>query len=236
MVFTPSRQRGLESSRLEQTRLQQEDKTPPPRNEAADFRIGVKIRELRKSRGVTLQVMAGEVGFSPALLSQIENQNVSPPIATLARIARYFDVPMAFFFEEEGNKGDYEVVRADERRPIRRVINPWGADHGYTYEALCSSARERGMEPFLLTIAPGVRDEESLYNHEGHEFLFVLEGQVVMLLGNERIALNEGDSLYFDSSLDHRMLNPGDRPGKVLAVITRNEPAKRRHRKERADL
>jgi mannose-6-phosphate isomerase-like protein (cupin superfamily) len=144
---------------------------------------------------------------------------------------------MASFFDEETGRGDFEVVRASDRKTIRRVINPLGTDHGYTYEALCSFGGNRSMEPFLLTVEPGVRDEESLYSHEGQEFLFVLEGTVLMLLGNERVELNEGDSLYFNSSLKHRMLNPGARPSRVLAVITRGEAGKtRRRRKERADL
>ena len=207
-----------------------------PHREPSEFRIGSKIKQLRRERGATLQTMAEEIGFSPALISQIENRNVSPPIATLARIARYFDVPMAYFFDEDEAQGRYEVVRRAERKMIRRVINPLGTDHGYTYESLCSHGGDRAMEPFLLTVEPGVRDEESLYSHEGQEFLHVLEGRVVMLLGADRVELDAGDSLYFDSALKHRMLNPGSGPSRVLAVIARNEPKTRRRRKERADL
>lgn len=213
-------------------------KIAKPAAEQGDFRIGAKIKGLRRERGITLKTMADEIGFSPALISQIENQNVSPPIATLAKIARYFDVPMASFFDEEVHgHADYEVVRAAERKRVRRVINPLGTDHGYTYEALCTGTGVRSMEPFLLTVEPGVRDEESLYSHEGQEFLYVLEGRVLMLLGNDRVELETGDSLYFNSSLKHRMLNPGNRPSRVLAVITRGENGKaRKRRKERADL
>lgn len=208
-----------------------------PNGDSGDFRIGVKIKELRRERGITLKTMAEEIGFSPALISQIENQNVSPPIATLAKIARYFDVPMASFFDEaEKSDAKYEVVRGAERKRIRRVINPLGTDHGYSYDALCSHGAERSMEPFLLTVEPGVRDEESLYSHEGQEFLFVLEGKVLMLLGDDRVELAAGDSLYFNSSLKHRMLNPGPDPSRVLAVIARGETKSRKRRKERADL
>lgn len=208
----------------------------PKAAEPEDFRIGTKIKALRRERGITLQTMAAEIGFSPALISQIENHNVSPPIATLARIARYFEVTMASFFDEAAGEADYEVVRAAERKRVRRVINPLGTDHGYTYEALCSHGGRREMEPFLLTVEPGLRDEESLYSHEGQEFLFVLEGKVLMLLGGDRVELGAGDSLYFNSSLKHRMLNPGSRPSRVLAVIARGEGKTRRRRKERADL
>ncbi|MCK5913067.1 MAG: helix-turn-helix transcriptional regulator, partial [Desulfuromusa sp.] len=62
-----------------------------------EFNIGQKIKTLRKERKLTLQDVANETGFSPALISQIENNNVSPPIATLSKIARFFDVKMSYF-------------------------------------------------------------------------------------------------------------------------------------------
>ncbi|HEX9873978.1 MAG TPA: helix-turn-helix transcriptional regulator, partial [Deferrimonas sp.] len=62
-----------------------------------EFNIGVKIKALRKARKLTLQDVARETGFSPALISQIENNNVSPPIATLSKIARFFNVKVGHF-------------------------------------------------------------------------------------------------------------------------------------------
>src|SRR5512145_2085568 len=68
---------------------------------AEEFDIGAKIKALRTSKKKTLQEVANETGFSPALISQVENNNVSPPIATLSKIARFFDVKIGTFFDEE---------------------------------------------------------------------------------------------------------------------------------------
>jgi len=65
------------------------------------------------------------------------------------------------------------------------------------------------MEPFLLTVDPGMRDEENLYSHEGEEFLMILDGEAELLLEEERIVLAEGDCVYFESSLKHRLLSHG---------------------------
>ena len=76
------------------------------------------------------------------------------------------------------------------------------------------------MEPFLLTVnerAP----EETLYSHEGEEFLLILEGSAEILLDNERYTLNAGDAVYLDSSVKHRLLLKENRPIQVLAVVTR---------------
>ena len=58
----------------------------------SEYNIGSKLKELRKAKKLTLQDVASETGFSAALISQIENNNISPPIATLSKIANFFDV------------------------------------------------------------------------------------------------------------------------------------------------
>jgi len=165
-----------------------------------DFNIGSKIKKLRKLRKLTLQDVARETGFSPALISQIENNNVSPPIATLSKLARFFDVKIGIFFEEEEAERKYEIVRKGERRVVSRVISKAGTGHGYTYEALSFRKRNKKMEPFVLTVTERAKEEE-LYNHDGEEFLLILQGRAEVLLEDERFILEAGDAVYFDASL-----------------------------------
>ncbi len=185
-----------------------------------DFNIGAKIKKLRKARKLTLQDVARETGFSPALISQIENNNVSPPIATLSKISRFFDVKMGHFFEEEEEESKYEVVRKDGRRVVSRVISKAGTGHGYVYEALSFRKRNKKMEPFMVTVSERP-DEETLYNHEGEEFLLILKGKAEVILDEERLILEEGDAIYFDSELKHRLLSYDGEELQVLAVVTR---------------
>jgi len=194
--------------------------TIPARDHVMDFNIGSKIKKLRKARKLTLQDVARETGFSPALISQIENNNVSPPIATLSKLARFFDVKIGIFFEEEEAERRYEVVRKGERRVVSRVISKAGTGHGYTYEALSFRKRNKKMEPFLLTVTERAKEEE-LYNHDGEEFLLILQGRAEVLLEDERIVLEEGDAVYFDASLKHRLLACEGTAVQVLAVVTR---------------
>jgi transcriptional regulator with XRE-family HTH domain len=189
---------------------------------AEDFHIGAKIKSLRQLRKKTLQEVADETGFSPALISQVENNNVSPPIATLAKIAKVLGVRVGYFFRDDGPEEAYEVVRRGERPAVTRVISSTGGQHGYTYDALTYKKRDKIMEPFLLSVDAGMRDEETLYSHEGEEFLLVLEGEAELLLEKERIVLREGDSVYFESTLRHRLLSHGSGQGaKVLAVLAK---------------
>lgn len=190
--------------------------TPPE-----EFDIGAKIKGLRTAKKKTLQEVADETGFSPALISQIENNNVSPPIATLSRIAKVLGVRVGYFFKDEGPEEEYEVIRKGERPVVTRVISRTGGQHGYTYHALTYKKRDKAMEPFILSVDAGVMDDSNLYSHEGEEFLLILEGESELLLGDERILLKEGDSVYFQSNLKHRLISHGGKGAKVLAVLTR---------------
>jgi transcriptional regulator with XRE-family HTH domain len=185
-----------------------------------EYNIGAKIKKLRLAKKLTLQSVAKETGFSPALISQIENNNVSPPIATLSRIAKFFDVKVGMFFTEDEEEYKFEVVRKSERKVIPRVISRSGTSQGYSYESLSFRKQNKKMEPFLLTVTEKVA-EENTYSHDGEEFLFIMKGNAELLLDNDRISLEEGDCVYFDSSLKHRLLSRDGSEVQVLAVVTR---------------
>ena len=185
-----------------------------------DYNIGAKIKKLRLAKKMTLQAVAKETGFSPALISQIENNNVSPPIATLSKIAKFFDVKIGIFFTEDEEEHRFEVVRKGERKLIPRVISRSGTSQGYSYESLSFRKQNKKMEPFLLTVTEKA-SEENTYSHDGQEFLFIMKGVAELLLDEERIVLEEGDCVYFDSSLKHRLLTKDGAEVKVLAVVTR---------------
>jgi transcriptional regulator with XRE-family HTH domain len=185
-----------------------------------EYNIGQKIKKLRLAKKLTLQAVARETGFSPALISQIENNNVSPPIATLSRIAKFFDVKVGMFFTEDEEECRYEVVRAADRKVVSRVISRAGTSQGYSYESLSFRKQNKKMEPFLLSVTD-MASEENTYSHDGEEFLYIMSGTAELILDDERLALEAGDCIYFDSSIRHRLLSKDGSEVKVLAVVSR---------------
>lgn len=185
-----------------------------------NYNIGAKIKALRHSRKLTLQAVARETGFSPALISQIENNNVTPPIATLSRIAKFFEVKIGLFFEDEEKEGRFEIVRAYERKTGPREISRAGTHQGYSCEWLTFQKQYKKMEPFLISSTEHAL-EESTFSHEGEEFMYVLKGNAELVLDEHRVVLNEGDSIYFDSRLKHRVFSKDGDEVSVLAVVTR---------------
>ena len=185
-----------------------------------DYKIGAKIKNLRRAKKLTLQDVASETGFSTALISQIENNNVSPPIATLSRIASFFDVKIGHFFIESEEECRFEVLRANEHSTIPRVVSRDGTSQGYFYASLSLRKLHKRMEPFLITLNEKVM-HTSTYCHDGEEFLFIMKGSAELLMEDQRIILHEGDCVYFDSHLQHRLVSLGENEVSVMAVVAR---------------
>ncbi|MFH1539670.1 MAG: cupin domain-containing protein [bacterium] len=183
-----------------------------------EISVADRIKKLRKEKGCSLQELAEKSGFSSALLSQIENHLESPPLGTLSKIARALDVEIGYFFEET-REAPYTIVRHDERKGISRVASKMGVKYGYSYESLAFDKKGRHMEPFLVTLEPATQKDRHAYSHEGEEFIFVLDGKMGVTLGGHTDALEPGDSIYFDSTIPHRVECVEGNETKIVAVL-----------------
>lgn len=171
--------------------------------------IGPRLRRLRMQRSLSLGHVARAVGVSIGFLSAIEREQMSASIATLRRLARFYQINILSLFDpSEANPGR---VKPDERKIL-------DAGPGVRMELL--SWGNTMMEPHLFRIAPSAGSGES-YAHEGEEFLYILRGSLeISLADGERLCLKEGDSFYFESSNEHRWKNPGKKEALVLWVNT----------------
>jgi transcriptional regulator with XRE-family HTH domain len=183
-----------------------------------ELTIGEKIRDLREKRGFSLQDMANRTGYSSAILSQIENHMVSPPLGSLIKLAKALEVKVGIFFGDEPRES-YAIVRKDERRSISRFASKEGVSYGYSYESLGFDKKDRHMEPFLVTLEPATVKSEKLSTHDGEEFIFVLEGEMEAILGTHKDILSAGDCIYYDSTIPHKVQCHRDVPTRILAVI-----------------
>ncbi|MFO7459288.1 MAG: XRE family transcriptional regulator [Desulfatiglandales bacterium] len=179
-------------------------------------KIADKIRQIRKTRGLTLDQLGVEAGLSKALLSRIENNRVSPPIATLAKISQGLGVPISVFFAGEGNdqKG-YAVTRKADRKAVVRK----GTKIGFTYYSLTSLSSPHMIEPFIVKYPVIAKEPTTLFDHPGEEFLLVLKGKMELIHGKERIRLHPGDAVHFDPSVPHRGQNVGASESECLVVV-----------------
>ena len=183
-----------------------------------ELRVGERIRELRESKGLSLQEMANRTGYSSALLSQVENHFISPPLGGLIKIAKALEVKVGTFFGDEPRES-YAIVRRDERKHISRFASKEGVSYGYSYESLGFDKKDRQMEPFLVSLEPATVKSEKLSSHDGEEFIFILEGEMEAILGDHKDVLYPGDCIYYDSNIPHKVQCHREIPTKILAVL-----------------
>jgi transcriptional regulator with XRE-family HTH domain len=180
--------------------------------------LGNQVRKLRNERSLTLQDLAGLTGLSKPNLSQIENNLVTPPIATLLKIATALGVPIGYFFQESPQQINMIVVRKEDRYGVAK--GPHISHIGYQYEPLAYPKIDKSMEPFIVEMEEREASDIVFNNHRGEEFLFVLRGSLEFCYGDDSVTLEEGDSLYFDSIVPHGYRGIGG-PAKTLVVIYR---------------
>ena len=176
--------------------------------------IAKKIRRLRQYHKMTLEKMAQKTGFTKSYLSMIERGKKSPPIATMSKIAKALQVDMGAFFEQKKPEDHISIVRKASRQTVVRDGNIFG----YRYDSLAQTKRYKKMEPFVITL-PNRSIERGYFDHEGEELFYVLEGRISFLYGDKTIMLEEGDCVYFDSSIPHRGEGVGDQVARALVVI-----------------
>jgi len=193
------------------------------RAEVRDLQIGPQIRLLRQGLRMTLQDLSEGTELSKPLLSQIENEQVIPPLATLLRIAKALNVPLQTFFEEEDNTQKCLVVRAGNSNRLNRRPKHDGPPQPYLYHSLAYGKKHKHMEPFLVEFNPKQAGKSSSVQHAGEEFLYVLEGQIELSHGGDSYVLDVGDSVYWDSNEPHSLKALGEQTARGIAVLyTRN--------------
>jgi transcriptional regulator with XRE-family HTH domain len=168
------------------------------------------VRELRKSRGETLEEVAARAGLSRAFVGQIEAGNANPTLASLTSLARALGSdPFSLLRYGPKAVGQFEPVF----RPAR-PIGHWPARSGRTYEL---SAPEASAFAAQLTDGAPI-DHDQLVGHEGDEFCMVLDGSYDVFIGHEEFHLAAGDSVHYAASHPHRIA-PAQDGGRILVIF-----------------
>lgn len=183
-----------------------------------NIKVGERIKGLRLDGEMTIEEVSQQSGVSEAVISGIENHTLSPPLGIIVSLAKVFRVTVGELFGDSADS-PFCIVRSDGRKPVQRFSSAGGHSAGYSYESLGHQKQNRQMEPFLVRLTPAGTPHTESNQHDGEEFIFVLEGQVEVKLSEHNDILNPGDSIYYDSALPHVVSCYGDGPATILAVI-----------------
>lgn len=174
--------------------------------------IGERLRGLREVLDITPEEVAETIGIDVEKYLKIEAGEMDITISKLMAIAHKYGVSTEeLIFAETPHMKSYFVVRNGQGMSIERT-------KAYKYQSLVSGFVNHKADVFIVTVEPkpGAR---TIYKntHAGQEFNLVLEGKMEFYIGGKTIILEEGDSIYFDSSKPHGMLAVGDKAVKFLA-------------------
>lgn len=184
-------------------------------NGLREYAIGEKLRAMRLRKKIGLVQMGKHTGLSPALLSKIERGLMFPTLPTLLRIAMVFGVGLDFFFADQRKRQALGVVRRKER--LRFPAQEKGLV--FNFECLDFAAVERKLNAYYAEFGAPAAGKLATHQHNGAEFIYVLEGQLGLTVGTEDNSLRAGDSIYFDSSVAHSYRRIG-KPACTALVVT----------------
>ena len=180
-----------------------------------------KIKRIRQNKNITLKELAIKTGLTEGYLSRIENSESAPPISTLSRIAQALNIDVSYLLlpQDQDEIKNPNIVLFNKRdiEEAQFFGNPHHKTvYGYRYEPLAHKKRGKNMEPYIMV--PDFEPGEIL-QHEGEEFLYVLEGAIEFLYGSEKYMLTEGESAYFDAHIPHNGRSLGEEKAKVLIIL-----------------
>lgn len=181
--------------------------------------IGAKIAQIRSSRNLTREQLAERSQLTEELVQQIEDGVFLPSLSPLIKMARVLGVRLGTFLDDGENIGPVLCRTGEPQRAIRFSGDGRSASGELDFHSLAMDQAGRHMEPFLVDIRPGQDETFILSSHEGEEFIYVLGGQVEITYGNECYRLREGDSIYYNSIVNHHVHAFGGFPAKILAVV-----------------
>ena len=180
--------------------------------------IGREIHAFRKQQNITVAELAAETNLSIGMLSNIENGNTSPSLSNLQTISNALSVPLTAFFRQYEEQRMAVHTKAGEGVQIERE----GTRAGHQYNLLGHIGGNSSsviVEPYLITL-DNESDTFKTFQHSGIETIFMLEGEVNYLHGNQIYCLKPGDTLFFDADAPHGPEKLVKLPARYLSIIS----------------
>ena len=176
-----------------------------------ETKVGPAVHRLRETRGLTLREVAERSGFSASFLSQVENDQASPSISSMERIAAALGVTLGEFFHT-AEQSPAKVIRADDRQALH---SGWS---NAQMQSLAGGDLSRTLQPVLVTLKPGGRSAKAPYPAPSIEFVFVLTGQIRLTLHSQGHEMCEGDAVTIPKGAMRQWQNVSGKLTRFLIV------------------
>ena len=180
--------------------------------------IGHRIRHRMEETNVTLDTLADRTGLEQTFIRGLLQDNVSPSLAPLLKVARALGVNLGGILDDHSGN-DPLIVRRNQRAEKLNMLREKDSPVAAKFYSLGTGKTDRHMEPFFVELLPESSKDKTLSSHEGEEFIIVYSGKVELVYGEEVFQLESGDSVYYSSSTPHNVSCLGDQIATIYAVL-----------------
>ena len=181
--------------------------------------VGSKIKSIRESKSITVEQVAERSGLTVEQIERIEANINLPSLSPLIKIARALGVRLGTFLDDSEQLGPVICRKEEQPQGISFSSDTANSHNDLNFFSLAQSKVGRHMEPFLIDIDSASKEGYLLSHHEGEEFLYVLEGTIEVNYGKDKYVINKGESIYYDSIVNHNVHAANDSKAKILAII-----------------
>jgi len=173
--------------------------------------LGLRIRKFRMLRRLSLRDLGAATQTSAGFLSQLERGSANASVSTLRRISGALELTVADLFDERLCNGSRLLRRAD--RPQLQAAN--GLE-----KYLITQRPLRHMEVYVCELAPGASTGDVPLAHGDSQEVLLVRGDVSVEIDGQQISMHHGDSIEYESSVPHRVINHGDAAVEVLWIVS----------------
>lgn len=182
--------------------------------------LGAKIKQIRENQEMSVEELAAQSQCSSEVITNIESGELIPSLTPLIKIARALGVRLGTFLDDAPQTGPV-MVKSGESEQVIHFSGKEDHPHmsALDFYPLASGKADRHMEPFIIDVHPPETEDYKLSSHEGEEFIYVMEGEIEILYGQDKYIVSNGDSIYYDSIVPHDLHSYGGKDAKILAVV-----------------
>ena len=180
---------------------------------------GATLKNIRNNKGLTLSDVSELTGFPVSTLSKLENGRTELTVDKLLRITLALGVNVADLFRsasETRENSEHSCRRSITRSGEGETVSSQTGD----YTHLSSDLLSKQIKPIIGEIkARSIEEFGEFHRHSGEEFLYVLEGELLLYTDTYGPThLKAGDAIQFDSMMGHAYVAKGDAPCRIMTV------------------
>lgn len=172
--------------------------------------ISMNLKLIRKTKGLTLEELSRISSVSKSMLGEIERGSTNPTINILWKIAEGLKIPLTKLIEEKNN--EFLIVKKDEKKLINK-------DSAFNIFSIFPYYDLHNLEMLKIVIAPLSKLSNPGHMNGVDEYLYVIEGDIKLIMGKTEIALNQGDAIRFKGEKSHEIINSTKKTISLLNVL-----------------